>query len=249
MNRHIHGRSSFRWAHMSTQVSRQSPPVSDFHHIITRARYIAHRRRHSQLAFDRQSLDAVRKPSHPSALRAACPSNFCSVSAFSRGRELTLSRASWGCGGANHYADDHICIACRIETRLLTSETLVCILRTVVPGVLVTIRETLTAEETPEGSDHAPTPGAYPIMFEGLEVVAEVEATSIDHVEPEPAPRRAQPGAARPRLDLATRIGGPLMADRLSSRKSSPKPHTGLSRPNCTNDETNVFLLCDYPFT
>ncbi|GAB7323333.1 hypothetical protein MBLNU13_g05799t1 [Cladosporium sp. NU13] len=65
----------------------------------------------------------------------------------------------------------------------LTSETLVYILRTVVPGVLVKIRETLTAEKTPEGSDHAPIPGAYPVMFErpeaaaeGLEAAAEAEA-------------------------------------------------------------------------
>lgn len=82
----------------------------------------------------------------------------------------------------------------------LTWRALVYTLRTVVPGVLVTVRDALTAEKTPEGSNHAPIPGAYPSTVEGPEAAAEAESTSIDHVEPEPAPRRAQPGPACPQF-------------------------------------------------
>lgn len=50
------------------------------------------------------------------------------------------------------------------------------ILRKAIPRTLATIREVLTAEKTPEGSDHAPIPGAYPIM---PEVPAATEANPV----------------------------------------------------------------------
>lgn len=84
----------------------------------------------------------------------------------------------------------------------------------------------MTAEKTPEGSDHAPIPGAYPIMVEGPEAAAEAEATSFDHVEPEPAPLCAQPGAARPQFRPTTRPEGRFWAVMGTSREPSPKALT-----------------------
>jgi hypothetical protein len=81
-------------------------------------------------------------------------------------------RAGWGLTGASW-------------------RTLVHILGTVVPRTLATIRDVLTAEKTPEGSDHAPISGTYPIMAESSPSAA-TEAETVDHVEPEPAPRAAR---------------------------------------------------------
>lgn len=131
-----------------------------------------------------------------------------------------------------------------------TLRALVYILRTVIPGVLVTIKDALAAEKTPEGSDHAPIPGAYPIMIEGPEAAAEAEATSIDHVEPKSAPRRAQPGAVRPQSRPTTLPEGPFLAERRASKKSPDpvssmrcSPYSGLFRSEA---ERRAFRMSPY---
>lgn len=132
----------------------------------------------------------------------------------------------------------------------LTWRALVYTLRTVVPGVLVTVRDALTAEKTPEGSDHAPIPGAYPIVAEEPEAAAEAEATSIDHIEPEPAARRAQPGPARPQFRPTTRPEGPLTAESRASKKSPDpvpskrcSPYSGLFRSEA---QRQAFQMSSY---
>jgi hypothetical protein len=75
-----------------------------------------------------------------------------------------------------------------------TLRRLVQILRTVVPATLATMRDILTAERTPAGSDHAPTPGAFPIAAE--ECKAAAEAPSTDNVDLEPSSRQVHPEAA-----------------------------------------------------
>lgn len=68
------------------------------------------------------------------------------------------------------------------------------ILRKAIPRALATIKDVLTAEKTPEGSDHAPIPGAYPIM---PEVPAAAEAKPVDRVKLESALGPTRPGTAR----------------------------------------------------
>lgn len=132
----------------------------------------------------------------------------------------------------------------------LTWRALVYTLRTVVPGVLVTVRDALIAEKTPEGSDHAPIPGTYSSTVEGPEAAAEAEATSDDHVEPEPAPRRAQPRSARPQFRPTTRPEGFLMAESRASQKSPIpvpskrcSPYSGLFRNEA---ERRAFQMSPY---
>ena len=107
--------------------------------------------------------------------------------------------------------------------------TLAHFLRTAIPRTLATIRDVLTAEKTPEGSTHAPIPGAYPLMVEGL---AAAQATSVDHVEPEPATLQTRPQAARPQFHL-TPPKGLTLAEMFPSKESSAeaRPRSLLREP------------------
>jgi hypothetical protein len=62
------------------------------------------------------------------------------------------------------------------------------------PATLATMRDILTAERTPAGSDHAPIPGAFPISAE--ECKAAAEAPNTDNADLEPSSRQVHPEAA-----------------------------------------------------
>lgn len=103
-------------------------------------------------------------------------------------------------------------------------------LRTAIPATLATIRDVLTAEKTPEGSHHAPIPGAYLIMVKVPETAA--QATSIDHVGPKPASRQHLPQASRLQY-RPTPSKGPTLAEMRASEESSAKarPRSLLREP------------------
>jgi len=111
----------------------------------------------------------------------------------------------------------------------------------------------LTAEKTPEGSNHAPIPGAYPIMAEGPEAAA--GATSVEQVAselaslgarpresrlairptpPEGASLHARPWPAslvfRPTPSKGTTEGPVLAKPRASKESSYPTPYSGSSK-------------------
>jgi hypothetical protein len=98
--------------------------------------------------------------------------------------------------------------------------TLAHFLRTAIPATLATIGDVLTAEKTPEGSNHAPIPGAYSIMVKVPETAA--QATSIDHVGPKPASRQHRPQASRLQY-RPTPSKGPTLAEMRASEESSAK--------------------------